>query len=215
MFRKRLWRGNGSCSHVSCDLLPGYFQWHYFQNHPNCTWTVILFFKPKYWKDKQESFILFIASETKSNVLHFLQSHHLLSLSLFYEAIVYHFLITVFLVVSFKHVSHNLFPIFSQHYNYYCEIILALPHPLLSENDFILCSLSEPSLPIVQDFLYSRIYLFNIFPELTVFFFFFKVSTIQCKCISPSPKTKGAGNYVRQFKIPLKVQAFDHLFSSG
>lgn len=101
--------------------------------------------------------------------LHFLKSRHLLSLSLFHKANVFHFLVTVFLIVSFKHVSHNLFPIFSQHYNYYCLIILALPHPLLSESDFKLCSLSETSLSIGQDFLYSRIYLFNISPELTVF----------------------------------------------
>lgn len=115
--------------------VPGYFQWHYFQNHPNSTWIIILFFNPKYWKDKQESFILFIASETKSNVLHFLKSRHLLSLSLFHKANIFHFLVTVFLVISFKHVSHNLFPIFSQHYNYYCLIILALPHPLLFESN--------------------------------------------------------------------------------
>lgn len=191
MFRNHLWRWNNNFSQVSCDSLPGYFQWYYFQKHPNSTWIIILFFKPKYWKDKQKSFILFIASETRSNVLHFLKSRHLLSLSLFHRANGFHFLVTVFLVVSFKHVSHNLFPIFSQHYNDYCLIILALPHPLLSESDFMLCSLSEPSLPTVQDFLYSRIYLFNISPELTVLKK--KASNIQWKCVSPPPKTKGVG----------------------
>lgn len=40
-------------------------------------------------------------------------------------------------------------------------------YPLLSESDFMSCSLSEPSLPLVQYFLYSR-YLLSISPEMIV-----------------------------------------------
>lgn len=139
MFRKHLWAGKSNCCQVCYDPLPGYFQWHYFPNHPNLMWIIILVYKPKYWKNKQDSLMWFIASETKSNVLPFPKSCHRLGLSLGHRATVFHFPVTVSQVASFKHVSHNSFPVFSQHSNYCCVIILALPlSPALWEWYYVL-----------------------------------------------------------------------------